>query len=414
LVSTTVLFGDHDRNGSPAQAVGTIFFLVSVGRRDELPTGRDLTQIVPLRLDGVNMKFASDNGAGVAPEILDAIVASSRVNAPAYGSDEYTARAQTLLSEAFKTEVAAFLVTTGTAANALALSALAKPWDAVFCHEEAHVHDDECGAPELFTAGAKLVGIAGEGGKITPEGLRETLERFPRGLVKSAQPGALSLSQATEAGTIYSASEVSELSSIAHRSGIGVHMDGARFANALISAKATPADMTWRAGVDILTLGATKNGALACEAVVFFDLARAANFAFQRKRGGQTLSKGRFLGAQMEAYLTDGLWLRLAERANTSARRLARGLAEAPGVRLAWPTEANEVFVVAPRDTVERWRSSGAAFYEWSTRSLASERAPRNGEALVRLVASFESDSSEIDRLLSICADVPHSAAATP
>jgi len=360
------------------------------------------------------MKFASDNGAGVAPEILDAIVASSRVNAPAYGSDEYTARAQALLSEVFETEVAAFLVATGTAANALALSALAKPWDAVFCHEEAHIHDDECGAPELFTAGAKLVGIAGEGGKITPEGLRDTLERFPRGLVKSAQPGALSLSQATEAGTVYSANEVSELSSIAHHSGIGVHMDGARFANALISAKATAADMTWRAGVDILTLGATKNGALACEAVVFFDPARAANFAFQRKRGGQTLSKGRFLGAQMEAYLTDGLWLRLAERANASARRLARGLAEEPGVRLAWPTEANEVFVVAPKATVERWRASGAAFHEWSTRSLAPERAPRNGEVLVRLVASFETDSREIDRFLSISAEVPHSAAATP
>jgi threonine aldolase len=191
-------------------------------------------------------------------------------------------------------------------------------------------------------------------------------------------------------------------------------MDGARFANALISARATPADMTWRAGVDILSLGATKNGALACEAVVFFDPARAANFAFQRKRGGQTLSKGRFLGAQMEAYLTDGLWLRLAERASASARRLARGLAEAPGVRLAWPTEANEVFVVAPKATVERWRASGAAFHEWSTRSLASERAPRNGEALVRLVTSFETDSREIDRLLSLCAEVPHSAAATP
>ena len=154
----------------------------------------------------------------------------------------------------------------------------------------------------------------------------ETLERFPRGLVKSSQPGALSLSQATEAGTVYGVSEVSELSSIAHRNGIGVHMDGARFANALVSAKATPADMTWRAGVDILTLGATKNGALACEAVVFFDSARAENFAFQRKRGGQTLSKGRFLGAQMEAYLADGLWLRLAERANSSARRLAAAL----------------------------------------------------------------------------------------
>ena len=252
---------------------------------------------------------------------------SSRVNTPAYGADEYSARAQALLSETFETEVAAFLVATGTAANALALSALVKPWDAVFCHEEAHIHDDECGAPEQFTGGAKLVGIAGEGGKITPEGLRETLERFPRGLVKSAQPGALSVSQATEAGTVYGVSEVSELSSIAHRNGMSVHMDGARFANALISAKTTPADMTWRAGVDILTLGATKNGALACEAVLFFDPARAANFAFQRKRGGQTLSKGRFLGAQMEAYLADGLWLRLAERANASARRLARGLA---------------------------------------------------------------------------------------
>ena len=361
------------------------------------------------------MNFASDNGAGVAPEILDAIVASSRVNAPAYGADDYTARAQARLTDAFETEVAAFLVATGTAANALALSALAKPWDAVFCHEEAHIHDDECGAPELFTGGAKLVGIAGEGGKITPHGLRETLERFPRGLVKSSQPGALSLSQATEAGTVYSVSEVSELSSIAHRNGIGVHMDGARFANALVSAKATPADMTWRAGVDILTLGATKNGALACEAVLFFDSARADNFAFQRKRGGQTLSKGRFLGAQMEAYLADGLWLRLAERANSSARRLARGLAATPGVRIAWPTEANEVFVVAPNALVERWRAAGARLHEWTTRALAPENAPRSGETLVRLVTSFETESSEIDRLIGVGVRASVSAsAATP
>jgi threonine aldolase len=360
------------------------------------------------------MKFGSDNGAGVAPQILDAIAASSRVYAPAYGADEYTARAETLLCDMFETKVAAFLVTTGTAANALALSALVNPWDAVFCHAEAHIHDDECGAPELFSAGAKLVGIAGEGGKITPDGLLETLERFPRGLVKGVQPGALSLSQATEAGTVYGVSEVAELSSIAHRHGISVHMDGARFANALLSAKASPADMTWRAGIDILTLGATKNGALACEAVVFFDTARAVNFAFQRKRGGQTLSKGRFLGAQMEAYLTDGLWLRLAERANASARRLASGLAGTPGVRVAWPTEANEVFVVAPKAMVEQWRAAGAVFHEWSTRSLAPEREPRKGEALLRLVASFETQSSEIDRLLSICAEVQEPAAATP
>jgi threonine aldolase len=360
------------------------------------------------------MNFGSDNGAGVAPQILDAILASSCVYAPAYGADVYTARAQALLSETFETKVAAFLVTTGTAANALALSALANPWDAVFCHEEAHIHDDECGAPEFFAGGAKLIGIAGDGGKITLDGLRETLERFPRGLVKSSQPGVLSLSQATEAGTVYGVSEVSELSSMAHRNGISVHMDGARFANALVSVKATPADMTWRAGVDILTLGATKNGALACEAVVFFDAGRAENFAFQRKRGGQTLSKGRFLGAQMEAYLANGLWLRLAEQANGSARRLAHGLAQTPGVRLAWPTEANEVFVVAPKATVERWRAAGAVFHEWSTRSLAPESAPRNGEALVRLVASFETESSEIDRLTSISANVAEAAAATP
>jgi threonine aldolase len=360
------------------------------------------------------MNFGSDNGAGVAPQILDAIMASSRVYAPAYGADDYTARAQALLSETFETKVAAFLVTTGTAANALALSALANPWDAVFCHEEAHIHDDECGAPEFFAGGAKLVGIAGEGGKITLDGLRETLERFPRGLVKSSQPGVLSLSQGTEAGTVYGVSEVSELSAVAHRNGISVHMDGARFANALVSVKATPADMTWRAGVDILTLGATKNGALACEAVLFFDPARAENFAFQRKRGGQTLSKGRFLGAQMEAYLANGLWLRLAEQANDAARRLAHGLAQTPGVRLAWPTEANEVFVVAPKAMVERWRAAGAVFHEWSTRSLAPENAPRNGEALVRLVTSFETESSEIDRLTSISANVPEAAAATP
>ncbi len=360
------------------------------------------------------MNFASDNGAGVAAEILDAIVASSRVNAPAYGADDYTAKAQARLCDIFETKIAAFLVATGTAANALALSALARPWDAIFCHEEAHIHDDECGAPELFTGGAKLVGIAGEGGKITAVGLRETLERFPRGLVKSSQPGAISLSQATEAGTVYSLGEVAELSSIARQNGIGVHMDGARFANALVSAKATPADMTWRAGVDVLTLGATKNGALACEAVVFFDSARADNFAFQRKRGGQTLSKGRFLGAQMEAYLADGLWLRLAERANSSARRLARGLAAMPGVRIAWPTEANEVFVVAPDAMVQRWRAAGARFHDWPTRSIAPEKAPGAGETLVRLVTSFETASTEIERLIGMCSDVPVGASAAP
>jgi threonine aldolase len=350
------------------------------------------------------MNFASDNGAGVAPEILEAIASSSRVNAPAYGEDEYTARAQARLSEIFETKVAAFLVATGTAANALALSALAKPWDAVFCHEEAHIHDDECGAPELFTGGAKLVGIAGEGGKITPGALRDTLERFPRGLVKSPQPGAVSLSQASEAGTVYRVGEIEEVCAVARSAGISVHMDGARFANAVASCGCSPAEMTWRAGVDALSFGATKNGALACEAVVFFDLARAEDFAYRRKRGGHTMSKGRFLGAQMEAYLKDDLWLRLAKRANASARRLSERLAAAPGVRLAWPTDANEVFVVAPGATVVGWRAAGARLHDWSTRSLSADRAPRPGETLARLVTSFETRPDEIDRVVSLCA----------
>jgi threonine aldolase len=349
------------------------------------------------------MNFASDNGAGAAPEILKAIAASSQINAPAYGADDYTARATAMLSEVFDTKTEAFLVTTGTAANALALASLAQPFEAVFCHEEAHIHDDECGAPEFFTGGAKLIGIAGEDGKLTPGALRETLERFPRGLVKTSQPGAVSLSQVTEAGTAYTIGEIATLCDIAHAAGIGAHMDGARFANAVAASGASPAEMTWRAGIDALSFGATKNGALACEAVVFFDPARAANFAYRRKRGGHTLSKARFLGAQMEAYLRDGLWLKLAHKANSAASRLSAGLANAPGVRLAWPTEANEVFVVAPTALVGAWRSAGAAFHEWSTRSMASDRAPRPGEALVRLVTSFETTLDEIDRLLALC-----------
>jgi len=350
------------------------------------------------------MNFASDNGAGVAPDILEAIAASSRINAPAYGADDYTRRAEGLLSEVFERKVAAFLVPTGTAANALALSALTKPWEAIFCHEEAHIHDDECGAPEFYSGGAKLVGIPGDGGKLTAAALVPTLARFPRGLVKSCQPGALSLSQATEAGTVYRLDEIAALCDVAHAAGVNVHMDGARFANALVSLHLRPAEMTWRAGVDALSFGATKNGALACEAVVFFDPARAADFEHRRKRAGHTLSKGRFLGAQMEAYLKGGLWLRLAERANAAAKRLSAALAKIPEVRIAWPTEANEVFAIVPDATVSRWRAAGANFHGWSTGAIAGDIAPRGGETLIRLVTSFETEPAEIDALIGLSA----------
>jgi len=348
------------------------------------------------------MNFASDNGAGVAKPILDAILASSRVNAPAYGADDFTARAAARISEIFERQASVFLVATGTGANALSLAALTAPWQAVFCHEEAHVIDDECGAPEFFTAGAKVVGVPGVDGKIQPATLVETLARYPRGQAKKSQPGALSLSQATEAGTAYQPDEIAALAAIAHEAGMGVHMDGARFANVVAATGTAPAELTWRAGVDVLSLGATKNGALACEAVIVFDPAKAAAMPYQRKRAGQTLSKGRFLGAQMEAWLAADVWLELARRANRVARRLADGLAATPGLRLAFPVEANEVFVVAPDAALARWRAAGAKFYDWSTRSARPDLAPMAGETMARLVTSFETSEAEVDALLAL------------
>ncbi len=348
------------------------------------------------------MNFASDNAAGVAPEILAAITASAQLNAPAYGADAYTARAQQALSILFEREVAAFFVSTGTAANALALASLTRPWQAIFCHEEAHIHDDECGAPELFTAGAKLVGIPGLGGKITPEALRVTLDRFALGSTKNVDPGCLSLSQLSEAGTLYRPAEIAALSRIAHDAGLGVHMDGARFANAVAASGASPAELSWRAGVDVLSFGATKNGALACEAVIFFNPAKAAQFAVQRKRGGHTLSKGRFLGAQMEAYLEGGLWLKLAQRANAAAARLTRALSAIPGVRLPWPAQANELFPILPKGMIAPLRAASAQFYEWSSHGVRAEELPGAQEVWLRLVCSFETRAEEIDAFIGI------------
>ena len=348
------------------------------------------------------MNFTSDNGSGAAPQILAALVEASAGAAPAYGADPWSRAAEKKLGRVFETDLAAFLVATGTAANALALSAFTRPWEAVFCHEEAHVQDDECGAPEFFTNGAKLVNIPGVGGKITPDGLEEALARHPRGVSKTVQPAVVTLSQVTEAGTIYTLDEIAALAEIAHSAGVAVHMDGARFANALVALGVSPAQMSWRAGVDVLSFGATKNGAFACEAVVFFDKARAETFPYLRKRGGHTVSKGRFLGAQMGAYLEGDLWLDLARHSNAAAQRLAQGLAASPGVRLVWPTQANEVFAAAPAGRVAAWAAAGAAFYPWTTRSAPPETAAREGETMLRLVTSFATSDAEIDAFLAL------------
>ncbi len=350
------------------------------------------------------MNFSSDNVSGASPQVLRALVDSNAGAAAPYGIDPWTADAARRLSEVFDREVAAFLVATGTGSNALALAALAPPGTAILCHEEAHVIEDECGAPEFFTGGGKLVGIPGPAGKVAPDGFAAALGRYPRGVVRQVQPAALSLSQATEAGTLYSAEEVGALAEAAHAAGLAVHMDGARFANAVAALDVSPADITWRAGVDVLSFGATKNGAVACEAVVFFDPARAGDFLFRRKRGGHTVSKGRFLGAQMAGFLDGGHWLDLARRANARAARLSAGLAALPGVRLPWPTEANEVFPIVPAAMDDALRAAGARYYPWTTRSLGAVAAPGEGERMLRLICAFDTEDETVDEFVAVAA----------
>ncbi len=347
------------------------------------------------------MDFGSDNVVGASAPIMAALhEAASAGPEGTYGADRWSELARARLSTLFDRPVTTLFVTTGTAANALALQAIAPAGSGVFCHQTAHIIDDECGAPEFFIGAGKLVGIVGEGGKITPEGFRATLERFPRGIVRQVPPAALSLSQATECGTAYTPEEIAALSAIAHEAGLKVHMDGARFANALVELGCSPAAMTWQAGIDVLSFGATKNGALACEAVVFFDETLAAQAEVQRKRGGHTLSKGRLLGAQMAGYLADDHWLGLARHANAMAARLAAGLASRD-LRMPWPRQANEVFVVLPAAIHAGLQAAGGHYYTWETTNLTTGEHPAGEEVFARLVCSFETTADQVDRFLA-------------
>jgi len=335
------------------------------------------------------MNFSSDNVAGIAPEILAALTAANTGRQPSYGEDPFTARVERRLAEIFEHEVAVFPVATGTAANALALATLVPPWGAVYCHEEAHIVVDECGAPEFYAGGARMAGIAAAHGKI---GVDDLAARLPggKGVVHHMQPAAISLTQATEAGTVYRADEIAAIGELVRQHGLGFHVDGARFANALVHLGCAPAEITWRAGVDVLSFGATKNGAAAAEAVIFFDPAKAADFAFRRKRGGHLFSKMRFLSAQLDAYLANDLWLRNAHHANAMAARLAAGLAQLPTMRLRHPVEANEIFVEMPDAVIEALFARGFHFYRWD--------GPRGN--CVRLVTAFDTAPADVDAFL--------------
>jgi len=346
------------------------------------------------------MNFASDNAAGVAPEILAAIAAANKDSALAYGNDAATKRVERRFAELFERELTVFLVPTGTAANALAIAHLTPPWGAVLCHAEAHIATDECGAPEFFGGGIKLIGLPGVACKIGAGQVAAALAGGQWGGPHHVSPAVLSLSQATEAGTIYQPEEIRQLADVAHGRGLSVHMDGARLANALARLDVTPAQATWKAGIDVLSFGATKGGALAAETILFFDPARAAGMQERRKRAGHLLSKHRFVAAQMEAYLADDLWLRLARHANAMAGQLGRGLAAA-GHGPVWPVEANEVFVALPRATCDRLQDAGASFYPWTTDSLPDGHASPEGSTLIRLVCSFATVADDVERFLA-------------
>jgi threonine aldolase len=278
-------------------------------------------------------------------------------------------------------------VTTGTAANALALSALTPSFGKIFCHELSHINTDECGAPEMFTGGAKLIDMRGTDGRISADTLEQAI--YGRGNVHHAQPSAVSITQACESGTVYPLDEIKAITSVARAHQLPVHMDGARFANALVTLGITPAQMTWQAGIDVLSFGGTKNGCLAAEVVIFFKPELVGDFPFLQKRAGQLLSKSRFISAQFEGYLADDVWLRNARQANTMAQRLSRGLDALPGIELAYPTQSNEVFVRMPRSLIK---------------ALAQQGIKVNDEELdgkaMRFVTAWDTSEAEVDDLL--------------
>lgn len=345
------------------------------------------------------MFFASDNSSGAAPEIIEAVVRANGGYASSYGAEDGMARVTARVREIFEApEAVVRLVATGTAANALALACLCPPWATVYCHADAHVNTDECGAPEFYAAGAKLTGLAGDDGRVAPEALAGALARAGANGVHGVQAGVLTLTNATEAGTVYDPDAVGRLAGMARAAGVPVHMDGARFANAVARLGCTPAEATWRAGVDVLSLGGTKNGCLGVEAVVLFDPARAWEFELRRKRGGHLFSKHRFLSAQMEAYLADGLWLALAGRANARAAELARGLAALPGARIVHPVEANLVFAALPRGAHRAAQAAGARYH--LRPAGGSLDGPAGEPVAARFVCSWSTTAEDVAGLV--------------
>jgi threonine aldolase len=347
------------------------------------------------------MFFASDNGSPAAPEILDALLRANTGNASAYGADDIMPRVTQKIRDIFEApEAAVYLVATGTAANALALATITQPWQTIFAHKNAHIEEDECAAPEFFTGGSKITLIDGDHARMTPKGLQQAIGFTARAGVHNVQHGSLSITNATESGTIYTPSEIAELASIAKNAGMLTHLDGARFTNALVRLGCSPAEMTWKAGVDVVSFGGTKNGCMGVEAVILFDPKRAWEFELRRKRAGHLFSKHRFLSAQMEAYLTNDLWLNLASQANAAAAYLVAGLKTIPGIRFDHPPQANTVFASFPRGAHKRAQDAGAYYYFWPFDQTLD--GPDDALLSARFVCSWSTRHADIDQFIDL------------
>ena len=341
-----------------------------------------------IKIKRERVKFASDNVAGACPEVLDAILKANEGDSTPYGNDLISTELQDKFSEIFEKEVVVFPIASGTAANALALSTMTPSFGNIYCHRLSHINVDECGAPEFYTGGAKLVNLNGINGKIIPEELNTNITG--KGIVHHTQPSSVSITQLCETGEAYKLDEIKKISEIAHKHKLNIHMDGARFANALVSLNCSPAEMTWKSGIDVLSFGATKNGCFAAEAIVFFKPELVGNLPFLMKRAGHLLSKMCFVSAQLDAYISNEVWLKNAKQANTMGKKLSLGLQQHKNIELAYPTDANEVFVNIPKDIIDKLNSKGYTINEdeW------------DGKA-VRLVTAWNTDPSDVDSFLN-------------
>ncbi len=335
------------------------------------------------------MNFCSDNTSIACDAILQNIIRVNNDPAMPYGDDMVTARVEQDFKKIFDCDLAMLPVATGTAANVLALSVYCPSHGAILCHQESHINVDECGAPELYTGGAKLVPFNGVGSKLCPRELENYLSQGWAGNVHNMQPAVISITQASESGTIYTINEVKAISEICKKHDLKLHMDGARFANALVGLNCNASDITWRAGVDILSFGATKNGAIAAEAVIFFDSSMAELAGFKRKRGGHLFSKMRFLSAQLEAYLKDNLWLENALHANQMAAKLFAGLSKA-NIKFRYPVAANELFIYLEKPIFIKLKDAGFSFYQY----------PLGGDDCYRLVTAWNTREDHVDMFI--------------